>query len=147
MLTERKVPTGKCCNPSSSATGCWFEWTEEQRNEYMKKVNAMSVEDMLKGKRVSVKTADANTTCLNQEFQELSFDAGKVLGEMNFGWEDIITAAIHGPISLLNLPAAIQQMATLDAHKVAYTFEVTDIKNGKVECTVNKDHVKCGCRC
>ena len=71
----------------------------------MEKVNAMSVEDMLKGKHG------------------------------------------HGPISLLNLPAAIPQMATLDAHKAANTFEVRDVKNEKVECTVNKDHVKCRCRC
>ena len=61
----------------------WFEWTEEQRNEYVKKVNAMSVEDMLKGKRVLVKTEDESSTCLNREFQELSFNAAKVLIEKN----------------------------------------------------------------
>ena len=78
----------------------WFEWTEEQRNEYVKKVNAMSVEDMLKGKRVLVKTEDESSTCLNREFQELSFNAAKVLIEKNIGQEDIITAVIHGAISL-----------------------------------------------
>ena len=77
----------------------WFEWTEDQRNEYVKKVNAMSVEGMVKGKRVSVKTADESSTCSNREFQELSFNAGKFLIEKNIGREDIITAVIHGVIS------------------------------------------------
>ena len=125
----------------------WFDWTEIQRDEYVKKVNAMSVEDMLKGKRVSVGTADKTSTCSNQEFQELSFDAAKVLREKNTCPEDIITAVIEGAVALLNLPAAIQQKATLDAYKATNTFEVAprDAKNGKVECTVNKDHVKCRC--
>lgn len=101
----------------------WFDWTEEQRNEYVKKLNAMSVEDMLKGKRVSVRKADETSACSNQEFQELSFDVGKVLREKNICSEDIITAVIKGAISLLNLPAAIQQKATLDAQKGANTFE------------------------
>lgn len=125
----------------------WFDQTEIQRDESVKKVNAMSVEDMLKGKRVSVGTADKTSTCLNREFQELSFDAAKVLREKNICPEDIITAVIEGAVTLLNLPAAIQQKATLDAYKVTNTFEVAsrDAKNGKVECTVNKDHVKCRC--
>lgn len=101
----------------------WFDWTEEQRNEYVKKLNAMSVEDMLKGKRVSVRKADETSACSNQEFQELSFDVGKVLREKNICSEDIITAVIKGAISLLNLPAAIQQKATLNAQKGANTFE------------------------
>lgn len=82
----------------------------------------MLVEDMLKGKRVSVKRADESSTCLSRELQELSFDAAKVLIEKNIGREDIITAVIHSAISLLNLPVAIQQKATLDAHKATNTF-------------------------
>lgn len=94
----------------------WFDWIEIQRDEYMKKVNAMSLEDMLKGKRVKVRTADKTSTCSNREFQELSFDAVKVLREKNICPEDIITAVIEGAVALLNLPAAIQQKATLDMH-------------------------------
>ena len=107
----------------------------------------MSVEDMLKGKGVSVGTADKTSTCSNREFQELSFDAAKALTEKNICSEDIITTVIDGAVSLLNLPAAIQQKATLDADQAANKFEVAsrDAKNGKVECTVNKDHVKCRC--
>lgn len=106
-------------------------------DEYVKKVNEMSVEDMLKGKRVSVRTPDKTSKCSNWEFQEISFDTAKVLREKNICLEDIITAVIEGAITLLNLPAAIQQKATLDAYKATNTFEV--------ECTVNKDHVKCHC--
>lgn len=138
-----KVPAGKCCSSSSGASGnlVWLDWDTKGR------VNAMSVEDMLKGKRVSVGTADKTSTCSNREFQELSFDAAKVLREKNICPEDIITAVIEGAVALLNLPAAIQQKATLDAYKATNTFEVAsrDAKNGKVECTVNKDHVKCRC--
>lgn len=106
-------------------------------DEYVKKVNAMSVEHMLKGKRVSVRTPDKTSKCSNWEFQELSFDAAKVLSEKNICPEDIITAVIEGAITLLNLPAAIQQKATLDAYQATNTFEVA--------CTVNKDHVKWHC--
>lgn len=125
----------------------WFDWTEKQRDEYVKKVNAMSVQDMLKGKRVSVGTADKTSTCSDREFQELSFDAGKVLREKDVCPEEAITAVIEGAVSLLNLPAAIQQKATLDAYKATNTIEVAskDAKNGKVECTANKDHVKGRC--
>lgn len=47
----------------------WFDRTEIQRDESVKKVNAISVEDMLKGKRVSVGTADKTSTCLNRNFK------------------------------------------------------------------------------
>ena len=105
----------------------------------------MSVEDMLKGKRVSVGTADKTSACSNREFQELSFDAAKVQREKNICPEDLITAVIEGAVTLLNLPAAIQQKATLDAYKATFEVESRDAENGKVECTVNKDHVKCRC--
>lgn len=127
----------------------WFDWNEKQRNEYVKKVNATSVEDMLKGKHVSVRKTDETSTCSssNGEFQELSFDAAKVLRDKNISPQDIITAVIEGALSLLNLSAEIQQKATLDAHKATNTFEVAfrDAKYHKVECTVNTDFVKCRC--
>ena len=80
----------------------------------------------------------------------LCVDVGKftkVLREKNICPEHIITTVIEGTVALLNLPAAIQQKATLDAYKASNTFEVAsrDAKNGKVECTVNKGHVKCRC--
>ena len=57
----------------------WFDWTEIQRDEYLKKVNAMSVEDMLKGKRVSVGTADKTSTCSNREFGKTNKCRGEKL--------------------------------------------------------------------
>ena len=71
--------------------------------------------NILKGKRVSVGTADKTSTCSNLEFQELSFDTAKILRGKNTCSEDIITAVIKGAVSLLNLPAAIHQKATLGA--------------------------------
>jgi len=91
----------------------WFEWIEEQMDEHVKKVKAMSVEDMLKGKRVSVRIADETSTCWNRQFHKLSLDAGKVLREKTLS-KRYHHCCYHGSyLRSLNLPAAIQQKQLL----------------------------------
>ena len=99
----------------------WFDWSEDQRNEYVTKVNSMSVEDALQGKVVNIRDA---SEVVSREFRELSTDAAEEL---------------DGALTLLNSPAAIQQKASLDARNTN-RYKVAS-RHGKVECLVDKNHV------
>ena len=121
----------------------WFDWSEDQRNEYVTKVNSMSVEDALQGKVVNIRDA---SEVVSREFRELSTDAAAFLKEKELCHEDVVSAVIDGALTLLNSPAAIQEKASLDARN-ANRYEVASrqAKHGKVECLVNKNHVTCRC--
>ena len=123
----------------------WFDWSEHQRENYIAKFNAMSVEDALQGKEIRVAhDLQAGTKC--SEYKELSVDAASILKERKRCKDEVVRAVIEGALALLNFPAAIQQEATLDPSK-ANKYEVAsrEARNGEVECTINKSYVSCRC--
>ena len=123
----------------------WFDWSEHQRENYIAKFNAMSVEDALQGKEIRV-AHDLQAGTKYSEYKELSVDAASILKERKRCKDEVVRAVVEGALALLNFPAAIQQKATLDPSK-ANKYEVAsrEAKNGEVECTINKSYVSCRC--
>ena len=115
----------------------WFDWTDGQRNEYIQKFNSMTVDDVLKGKGISVHEESDRPTIT--EFKDLSEDVTKLLEEKMSYKEELAGAVKDGA-------SAIQQQPTLDPKKVR-KFDVASrtSKHGRVECTVNQQHVTCRC--
>lgn len=122
----------------------WFSMTDIQRNEYVNKVNELTVKDILEKKSVRVTTS---TFELEREYEELPMDVGKILRESLICSKESVEVAINGALRLLNLPAAIQRKATLASENIKVKYEVAskNAKNGMYECAVLKDHVKCCC--
>lgn len=126
-------------------TETWFEWSEYQREDYIAKFNAMTIEEALQGKEIKV-TDDQQVDAPCKEYKELSIDVGKILKERKHCRDEIVTAVTEGALALLNLPAAIQQKPTLHPSKAnKYEVASTQARNKEVECTVNKAHVSCHC--
>lgn len=122
----------------------WFDWTDGQRNEYIQKFNSMTVDDVLKGKGISI---HEESDCPKiTEFKDLSEDVTKFLEEKTSYKEELAGTVKDGALVLLNSPSAIQQQPTLDPKKVR-KFDVASrtSKHGRVECTVNQQHVTCQC--
>ena len=98
----------------------------------------MTVDDVLKGKGISVHEESDRPTIT--EFKDLSEDVTKFLEEKMSYKEELAGAVKDGA-------SAIQQQPTLDPKKVR-KFDVASTrtsKHGRVECTVNQQHVTCRC--
>lgn len=122
----------------------WFEWSEEERKEYIKKFNSMSVEQAMEKKTISVKASAG--TALPHDFQEFSVSVSMVLVEQLDYKEEIARAVEDGALMLLNSPAGIQNKATLQQGKpVKYEVASQWAKHGRVECKVNQRYVSCQC--
>ena len=120
-----------------------FNWTEEQRKDYMTKFNLLSVDDAINKKTITVLDTDMAQT---KEFQDLSVELCNALISKRGYKEEIARAVEEGALMLLNLPSAIQWQPTLDQRK-AVKFEVVSrsVKHGRVVCTVNVRHMSCTC--
>lgn len=127
----------------------WFDWSKEQRSEYVAKFNKMSIEDVKNGKSILVKSTIINEESegsTSNEFREFSADPAVVLREKFKYKEEIVNAVTDGALALLNMPAAIQLQSTFDAAKPKrYEVASKSAKYGRVVCTVNKTHVRCSC--
>lgn len=116
----------------------WFDWSKHQREDYVAKFNAMSVDDALQGKEIRV-AQDQEGDITGEEYKELSIDVATTLKERKQYKDEVIDAVIQGALTLLNLPSAIQQKPTLHPSKTnKYQVASMKAKNKEVECTVNK---------
>ena len=125
----------------------WFDWSEHQREDYVAKFNAMSVDDAIQGKEIRV-AQDQEGDTTGEEYKELSIDVAAALKEHKHCKDEVIDAVIHGALTLLNHPSAIQQKPTLHPSKTnKYQVASMEAKNKEVECTVNKSYRYVSCRC
>lgn len=123
----------------------WFDWSKYQREDYVDKFNAMSVDDALQGKEIRV-AQDQEGDATEEEYKELSIDVARALKESKQCKHEVIDAVIQGALTLLNHPSAIQQKPTLQpSNTKKYQVASTKAKNKEVECTVNKSYVSCRC--
>ena len=91
----------------------WFDWTEKHLFIYLfKKINSMSIDEFLQGKVIKVNPT--SETDASREFIDLSNDAASIRKETMFCKDTVVSAEIDGALTLLNLPAAIQQQPMLD---------------------------------
>ena len=72
----------------------------------------MSIDEFLQGKVIKVNPT--SETDASREFIDLSTDAASILKETMFCKDTVVSAEIDGALTLLNLPAAIQQQPMLD---------------------------------
>ena len=122
-----------------------FDWSKYQREDYVDKFNAMSVDDALQGKEIRV-AQDQEGDATAEEYKELSIDVAAALKETKQCKHEVIDAVIQGALTLLNHPSAIQQKPTLQpCNTKKYQVASTKAKNKEVECTVDKSYVSCRC--
>ena len=123
----------------------WFDWSEYQREDYVAKFNAMSVDDAIQGKAIRV-AQDLKEIGKSNEYKELSADVAVVLKENKKYKNELVTAVVEGALELLNHPTAISKKATIDLSKnQRYEVASKKSKHGELECTVNTSHVSCRC--
>ncbi len=78
----------------------WFDWSKEQRSEYVAKFNKMSMKDVKDGKSISVKATIINEEskgATSNEFQEFSADPAVVLREKFKYKEEIVIDGENRP--------------------------------------------------
>lgn len=125
------------------APDVWFDWPSSSRQQYIRNVDKLSMEDMFKEREVDWPTLSYKA---QPEFVKIGIDLAKVLIE-TFGYPKENALALENEVSLLvNHPHAIKQKATLQA-EAGNTYEVAsrDGKNQCVTVTLYKDHTTCIC--
>ncbi|CAB3989983.1 Cyclin-dependent kinase 2 [Paramuricea clavata] len=119
---------------------CWFEWSEKERNDYVIKFKSLSIDDVLQ--RKEIKLNSALEIPASQEYKDLSIDVSSISRNKMLYKDELVAVVVDRALTLLNLPGAIQQQATLNLFE-AKKYEVASrhAKHGKVECTLSKSHV------
>lgn len=123
----------------------WFEWTPQMRQEYVRGVQKLSIEDVFKQKDVpwpNLEPPDIENT----EFRPLDEDiVADLVGNHGYSKENA-NALRKEVLHLLNHPSAIQRKASLQTGGLLQ-FEVASAgsKNGTLQVSVYSDHATCVC--
>ena len=124
----------------------WFEWSASMRQEYMRKFQKLSIEDVFKGKEIPWPTTEYTGSHAQAEFRPLTISIAAELVN-NFGYSQENAETLEKEIlCLLNHPVAIQRKVSLQTGGIT-KFEVasSSAKNGTLQVTVYKDHAACVC--
>ena len=123
----------------------WFEWTPQMREEYVRGVQKLSIEEMFKEKDVPWPTLE--TSGIDEpEFRPLDEDiVTHLVGSHGYSKENA-DALRKEVLKLLNHPSAIQRKASMQTGGVLQ-FEVASSgsKNGTLQVSVYSDHATCVC--
>ena len=126
-------------------TDTWFDWSEEAREEYVRKFNKLTVEDVRKEKPVVVAAKREGENQESAEWKEFSDDV-KALLDIEGLSVNLVTGIVKEAEVLLNTRDAIQRMPSFRADGFSkYLVAAKNCKRRMYECTVYRDHVTCNC--
>ena len=112
------------------STDTWFQWSPEEREEYVADMNKISVEEALEGKRSS--EPNIPTQVPEKEFSEFPVDVAKFL-EQNMGYKSVTAKHVaENALLLVNHPLAIQEQPTLQSTSKKVEVAAVHAKNGRV---------------
>ena len=126
-------------------TDTWFDWSEEAREEYVRKFNKLTIEDVMKEKPIAVATKRQGENQESTEWKEFSDDV-KALLDIEGLSVSLVTGIVKEAENLLNTRDAIQRMPSFGADGFCkYLVAAKNCKRRMYECTVYRDHVTCNC--
>ena len=127
----------------------WFgEWSENHREEYIRKFQELTIEQVMEGKTIKIVT-NANTVTSDTQGKEFvnvpSIVADKLKEKKQYS-DELIQGLIQQVTSLVNSPYAIQRQPSLtETSKAKFLVASKATKGGSYCCTLNKTHVTCVC--
>ena len=124
----------------------WFDWTPNEREQYVKGFNKLTIDDVVAKKKVEIRQdsrQDEPTEWL--EFPDVISSCYSIK-ELTNG---LILTIIKEAEKLLNSPDAIKTVPSLNPVRnlSKYFVAAKDCKKQVYECTVHGDHVSCTCPC
>lgn len=127
----------------------WFgEWSEPQREEYTRKFNELSVEEVMQGKPIKLATSANIVTSDTQakEFVDVPSTIADKLKEKKGYSDELIQGLIQQVTALVNSSHAIQRQPSLsETAKTKFLVASKAAKGGFYCCTLNKNNVTCVC--
>lgn len=127
----------------------WFgDWSEKQREEYIKKFNRLTMEQVMQGKPIKLVTNADNVASdtRGKEFVNVPSIVADKLKEKRGCSDELIQGLIQQVTTLVNSPYAIQRQPSLtETSKAKFLVASKTAKGGYYTCTLNKAHVSCVC--
>ena len=124
----------------------WFDWNEQERRTYIRKVNDLSAEEILSRKEVPWPKDENRAMQSEAEFLEPTVNVAQIL-ESQFGYSADNASFLSNEVNkLLNHPNAIQRKPSMEINRdVEFEAASKHSKTGRVQVNVYSDHTRCSC--